>query len=84
MSLTYANGEPVKKGDRIRYMGEPGYVEFVADATDPDTTWYVEQFGGGCMIVAETFGSVFIDTGQLAHADLEFVARASEDAGRMS
>jgi hypothetical protein len=40
------------KGDRIRYHGEPGEVEFIAEAGDPDTSDLVEQSGGGCMIIA--------------------------------
>jgi hypothetical protein len=29
MSLTYSTGEPVLKGDHIRYHGEVGEVEFL-------------------------------------------------------
>jgi len=77
MPLTYPSGEPVMKGDRIRYHGEPGQVEFIADAADPDTAWYVAEFGGGCMIAAEGFGSVFLDS-TADDEDLELVSRANE------
>jgi hypothetical protein len=45
MSLTYASGEEIQSGDRILYHGEAGQVEFVAEPGDPETGWYVEQFG---------------------------------------
>jgi hypothetical protein len=76
MVLTYPSGEPVLKGDRIRYADKPGFVEFVADAADLETAWYVEEFGGGCMINAEGFGSVFLDSTS-DQEDLEFVSRAT-------
>lgn len=76
MLLTYTSGEPVMKGDRIRYHSEPGEVEFIADAPDPATAWYVEQFGGGCMITTNAFGSVFLHS--TADNDfLEFISRAA-------
>jgi hypothetical protein len=59
MSLTYLSGEEIQSGDRIRYHGEPGHVEFVAERGDPETGWYVEQCGSGCMILAQSFGRVF-------------------------
>jgi hypothetical protein len=71
MPLTYSSGE-VRSGDRVLYHGEPGQVEFVAKRGDPETSWYVEQFGGGCMILAPSFGRVFLSE---AEEDLEFVAR---------
>jgi len=64
------------KGDRILYHGEPGEVEFIAAAGDPETDWYVKEFGGGCMITASGFGSVFLSSTAEAE-DLEFVSRAA-------
>jgi hypothetical protein len=72
MSLTYSSGEEIQSGDRILYHGEQGQVEFVAKVGDPETDWYVEQFCGGCMVLAPSFGRVFISE---ADEDLEFVAR---------
>jgi hypothetical protein len=72
MSLTYSSGEEIQAGDRVLYHGEPGQVEFVAKPGDPKTTWYFEQFRGGCMILARSFGRVFVST---TDEDLEFVSR---------
>ncbi len=72
MSLTYTSGEEIRTGDRILYHGEPAQVEFVARGGDPETNWYVDRFGGGCMILAPSFGRVFVSE---ADEDLEFVAR---------
>jgi hypothetical protein len=76
MSLMYATGEEVRSGDRIVYAGEPGQVEFVATRENPETAWYVDQFGGGCMILTRGFGPVFLSK---ADEDLEFVVRAPAD-----
>ena len=72
MSVAYSSGEEIQSGDRILYHGEPGQVEFVAKSGDHETGWYVEQFGGGYMILAPSFGRVFISK---ADEDLEFVSR---------
>jgi len=72
MLLTYTSGEEIRTGDRILYHGEPAQVEFVAQRGDPETDWYVDQFGGGCMILAPSFGRVFVSE---TDEDLEFVAR---------
>jgi hypothetical protein len=68
MPLTYVSGEPVMKGDRIRYHGEPGEVEFIAEGNDPDTAWYVENFGEGCMITAAGFGSVYVPATRISNS----------------
>ncbi|HEV2447488.1 MAG TPA: hypothetical protein VGS58_16270 [Candidatus Sulfopaludibacter sp.] len=72
MSLSYLSGEEIRQGDRVLYHGEPGQVEFVAQAGDPQTSWYVGQFGGGCMILTPSFGRVFVSE---PDEDLEFVSR---------
>jgi hypothetical protein len=74
MSFVYASGEKIERGDLILYHGEAGQVEFVATAGDPETGWYVEQFGGGCMILAPSFGRVFLSE---TEEDLEFVSRGA-------
>jgi hypothetical protein len=76
-SVKYQSGDDVRAHDRIRYHRESGYVEFVALEKDGEHDWYVEEFpGGGVMIWAETFGSVFIEAQDVeADEDLEFVSR---------
>ena len=74
MSLRYGSGEEIQAGDRVLYASEPSEIEFVATAENPDTVWYVEQFGGGCMILAPSFGSLFVSEPQ-DDEDLEFVSR---------
>jgi hypothetical protein len=72
----YISGEIVQAGDQIRYGGASGQVEFVADpdCADSNTEWYVKEYGGGCMIVTEKFGSIFLPT-TADEEDLEFVSR---------
>lgn len=78
MSLTYLSGEEIRAGDRVLYHGEPGRVEFVAKRDerrpqlDSTTEWYIEQYGGGCMVNAPSWGSVFVTE---PDEDLEFIAR---------
>lgn len=79
MKFKYASGEDIREKDRVKYHGEPGEIEFVV--THPtgvtDMDWYLEQFpGGGFMINAENFGSVFIDAENIDEF-LTFVARGS-------
>lgn len=76
MLLQYTSGEHVQSGDRILYHGEAGQVEFVAKLGDPETGWYVEQFGGGCMILVPSFGCVFLSKTD-EDEDLEFVSRGT-------
>ena len=75
MSITYASGEIIQKGDRVRYAGGSGIVEFVADpeVSDPETADFVDQ-PAGCMILTEKFGNIFLDAPQDDGA-LQFVAR---------
>ena len=78
--MVYESGEDIRKGDRVRYHGEAGYVEFVVKEAsgDPSFDWYLDQWpGGGAMICADTFGSVYLSVDGLDDF-LEFVARGSE------
>jgi hypothetical protein len=77
VELRYVSGEAVQTGDRIRYAGGDGVVEFVAvpGAADPETDYYVEEFGGGCMLLTEKFGRVFLSTTE-EDGDLALVSRA--------
>ncbi len=79
----YLSSDEVLPGDQVRYHGEPGRVEFVASERigDPANDWYVDEYGGGLMISAESFGAVFVPE---KHIDefLEFVARGTKDGER--
>jgi hypothetical protein len=79
--LCYKSGEEVRKGDRVLFHGEPGEIEFVATMLGSDETdWYVNEFGGGVMILeTKFFGRAFIPADQLAEAEgLEFCSRGEE------
>jgi hypothetical protein len=71
---TYTSGEDIRPGDDILYHGERGKVEFVAMSDDPNTDWYVKQYGGGCMIRVRSFGCVFVARPD-EDEDLEFLER---------
>ena len=62
VALTYLTGETIEKGDRIRYAGGNGIVDFVAEpgVADPSTDFYIDEYGGGCMLLTEKFGNVFV------------------------
>lgn len=76
--LNYQSGEEIKKGDRVLFHGEPGEIELVADplVKDPETEWYVQQYGGGVLVVEpKVFGRAFLpDTEALK--DLIYVSRS--------
>lgn len=79
-SFSYGTGQQVNVGDLITYHGEPGHVQFVVAGPtgDPSLDWYLTQFpGGGVMIEAEGFGSVFLRADDIGE-EVEFVARAKE------
>jgi len=71
--MNYLSGEEIRAGDRVLWHGDPGRVEFVASAADPEGKWFFDQFGGGCMVVVEAAGRVCEPE---ADQDLEFVSRA--------
>ena len=82
-SLTYRSGEEIKGGDRITYHGEPGEVEFVVTKKVGDAAkdWYLDQFpGGGVMVTASGFGSVFLGVNDIDEDDLEFTSRGEKTA----
>jgi hypothetical protein len=78
MALRYQSGEEIRKGDSVRFHGEPGRIELVADEPgDAETDWYVREYGGGVMILERVSGRTFIPAEQLSDCeDLEFVSRA--------
>jgi hypothetical protein len=78
MPFAYQTGEEILKGDRVTYHGEPGEIEFVVDKAtgDPALDWYIQEFGGGVMVVErKVFGRVFLRELESLE-DLVFVARA--------
>jgi hypothetical protein len=84
VTLTYCGTEiEIKKGDQVRFHGEPGEIEFVvSDDCDPETRWYWQEFGGGVMVrEPKYFRSAFLDADSVKDTeDLEFVARADPTA----
>jgi hypothetical protein len=77
--LKYRSGEEIRKGDRVRFHGNPAEVELVAcDRNDPEAAWHMEEYGGGVMILDPMVsGRTFIPTDQIdEYEDLEFVSRA--------
>jgi hypothetical protein len=78
VSFKYQSGEGIKKGDRVMFHGEPAEIEFVVDKLvgDPSMDWYVQERGGGVMVLEpKVFGSVFLHETQDLE-DLVFLARA--------
>jgi hypothetical protein len=85
-SFSYGTGQEVRVGDLITYHGESGHVQFVvAEPTgDPSLDWYLAQFpGGGVMIEAEGFGSVFLRADDIDE-EVEFVSRATGKEGAIT
>ena len=79
MALKYQSGEEIKQGDRVLFHGNPAEIEFVAsDANDLQAASYIEQFGGGVMVLdPRVSGRTFISANDLPeYEDLEFVSRA--------
>ncbi len=76
MKFQYQSGEPIQKGDRIRYNGHAGEVEFVVEEVTGDAAldWYVEEYGGGVMLSVSTYGNLFLETTE-DDEDLTFVSR---------
>jgi hypothetical protein len=75
----YESDVEIRKGDRVLFHGEPGKIELVAsEVGDPETDWYIQEYGGGVMVLEpKFFGRAFIPADQLHETeDLEFVARA--------
>jgi hypothetical protein len=78
MPFVYKTGEEILRGDRVMFHGEPGQIEFVVDRVtgEPALDWYMEEFGGGVMVLEPNrFGRAFLHETQ-DQEDLLFVARA--------
>jgi len=86
VALKYQSGEQIVKGDRVFFHGEPGQIELVADplVNDPETEWYVKEYGGGVMVVEpKVFGRAFLSNTEGAE-DLIFVSRSAESSSARS
>jgi len=79
MPLRYQSGEEILRGDRVRLSGAEGVVDFVADpeSPTPETEWFIQEYGGGAMILDSQIGSVFTSDPQ--NGCLEFVGRADPE-----
>ena len=80
LTIKYQSGEEIRKGDRVLFHGVPGEIELVAfDPNDPETKWYLEEFGGGIRIKEPVSGRTFIRVDSIReYEDLEFVSRAND------
>jgi hypothetical protein len=77
VKFKYKSGEEIKKGDQVRFHGESGQIEFVAEELtgDPEMDWLVKEFGGGVMVrEPKVFGHCFLPETE-EQEDLEFVSR---------
>ncbi|MGA8035963.1 MAG: hypothetical protein WA823_02460 [Candidatus Acidiferrales bacterium] len=80
--LKYLTGEEILEGDRVRFHGEPGRIELVVSERtgDPERDWFVEEYGGGVMVLERVGGRTFISADQIPDSgDLKLVSRS--DAG---
>jgi hypothetical protein len=74
MPLKYLSGEEIKAGDLVLFSGAPGQIEFVAEHGHPELDWDIEQCRVGCMILAPSYGRVFLPDPE-ADEDLNFISR---------
>jgi len=81
MILRYRSGEEILKGDRVLFHRNPAEVEQVSsdpDSNDPETRWFMEEYGGGVLILDPMVsGRTFVSAAEIDECeDLEFVSRA--------
>jgi hypothetical protein len=78
--LKYHDGQPIEKGDLVRFHGEPGRVEFIADRETGSTTadYCFKESGPGAMVVeTDTQSRHYVLDTENAE-DLVLVARQAE------
>jgi hypothetical protein len=84
--LKYRSGEDVRKGDRVRFHGNPAVIEFLCEPEDPDPQvgWHIKEVGGGVLILDPLVsGRTFIPKDELEqYEDLEFVSRGGDEINR--
>lgn len=78
MVVRYRTGEEIRKGDRVLLHREGVRVELVVcELGDPETEWYVREYGGGVMILEGPASRTFITVDRIEeYEDLRFVSRA--------
>jgi len=68
----YLTGQKILKGDRIKYVGEDGIVDFVITDKAADWESYWNKLGQGVMLKVPSFGRVYVP---FDDEDLEFASR---------
>lgn len=79
--MKYQSGEEIREGDRVLFHGEPGEIEYVAEALtgDPAIDWNLKYNGPGVMILEPRFfGRVYLRDSEDAE-DLAFVSRKQNE-----
>jgi hypothetical protein len=60
MPFLYSSDQEIRKGNHVLLHGEPGVIQFVADAAN-NPEWYVKEHGGGVMILEpKVFGRLLV------------------------
>jgi hypothetical protein len=79
----YQSGEEIRKGDRVLFHREPGQIELVVSSLgNPETDWFMQEYGGGVMILEGVSGRTFIPADRIEEwEDLEFVSRGESSLG---
>lgn len=71
----YSTGETIFSGDRIKYNGEMGEVDFIITRKSNDWNTYWKELGEGVMLKVPSFGSVYVP---FSDEDLEFISRKDD------
>jgi hypothetical protein len=76
MVLKRRSGEEIQRGDHVLHLGASGRIELVAtNPSGPELSWYVQEYGGGNMVLDAVVGRTFIHADGLGdYEDLEFVS----------
>jgi hypothetical protein len=79
MILKYPSGEDVRKNDIVRFHGERARVGFVVvNGSDPETEWYMQEYGGGVMVLGGVGATVFLPADHISeNEDLQVVSRGT-------
>ena len=80
VGLKYHTGEEIQLGDRVRYGGEAGVIEFVVEALTGahEEAWFFETHGEGVMVAEpKVFGRVYLPKPH-EQTDLQFIGRAGK------